>query len=480
MGNFDDLIAHLRQWSNKESSPGERMLGRGGGLHQWATEDGAAAEQAATPEALQQTWSAPELLPGQMPPMLARPEEDVAAPAPIPGSAPIPPGAVPQAIAAALSGKPAASAGKPSSRAKHTGDTAAVAIPTKLATEAAAAPGSIDQGLKDRGAGLSKERQDILQKALSEENISPEEKLILSLLAVLPGVVGTIGGGIAGGGLGALQGAAGGFGGGAAGIGMIGDEKKARRKELLGQADKLAAREDVIEGQKLDRAGTTEQRAYAAGESEKDRALRASEGAAGRRASMRETIMKGKMDMDRTLAEIAGKANAAGEAPKMTEQQERSVLVLPTMLTSASKAEQLEGKLDDLPQASQGASALNWLAPETFKSDTYKEYRRNASAWTAAYLYKISGATARPDEIETHVKDFFVMPGDSPDLVREKIAGRNNIHDATILTLRTQPQILDGLRQSMHNNAPSAHGAPQSPGAAAPSLWSKGRPVGAP
>ncbi len=120
----------------------------------------------------------------------------------------------------------------------------------------------------------------------------------------------------------------------------------------------------------------------------------------------------------------------------MTEQQERTAIVLPTMSGANVSAMKMEGDLANLPQANGSlGNSLADVGPESWKSDARKEYSRAASAWTGQYLYKVSGATAPPEEVAARAKEFFAQPGDPPELIKEKQAARAEIERTMVSTL---------------------------------------------
>lgn len=180
--------------------------------------------------------------------------------------------------------------------------------------------------LKAKGEGLTKERQDALERALRSKDLNGDEKMALALLSTLPAIMGMIGGGIAAGATGATAGLAGGLTGGAQGVGMINAAKIAEKNDALALASEAGARQDKNDAaigartENLDnrdfetRQGAIK-RGFEASQNDKDRALRAAEGAAQRRASMNEVIMQNKGAMDRMRTEMELKRKEAGMGP---------------------------------------------------------------------------------------------------------------------------------------------------------------------
>jgi hypothetical protein len=58
------------------------------------------------------------------------------------------------------------------------------------------------------------------------------------------------------------------------------------------------------------------------------------------------------------------------------------------------------------------------------RSPEYQKYRQAADQWIRAKLRKESGATITPEESEGEFRTFFPQPGDSPDVVAQKKAAR--------------------------------------------------------
>lgn len=176
----------------------------------------------------------------------------------------------------------------PASRAKA---NSSASQETKQAVQAASQPVTEDQLLADyktKGEKLERERQDALSRAMSEKDLSDDEKVAMALLAALPGLLGAIGGGAIAGGVGAASGAAGGLQGGAQGAQMITQGKNERRKEALGQAEQLAGRMDKNDAMVAGRKGELDQRAFTASQSEKDRAFHSAENEKTRKANAAE------------------------------------------------------------------------------------------------------------------------------------------------------------------------------------------------
>lgn len=158
-------------------------------------------------------------------------------------------------------------------------------------------PDAIASLLKERRGKYSDEATKALADAKSLEKMSDDEKIAYALLGALPGLVGLVGGALAGGGWGAAAGAAGGLKGGAEGMQLIAADKKERRKELLDKAAKAADRLAHTDDQELTRAEQVANQGFTAGQAEKGRAFEASQNAARIKAQ----------------AELAGKEIASHE-----------------------------------------------------------------------------------------------------------------------------------------------------------------------
>lgn len=73
------------------------------------------------------------------------------------------------------------------------------------------------------------------------------------------------------------------------------------------------------------------------------------------------------------------------------------------------------------------AAAGEWL-PDAVKgyaqTPEYRGYHRLASEWAANWVFLRSGATARKDEVDAAVQNYWPQPGDGPEEVADKAAGR--------------------------------------------------------
>lgn len=66
------------------------------------------------------------------------------------------------------------------------------------------------------------------------------------------------------------------------------------------------------------------------------------------------------------------------------------------------------------------------VAGNYMKSKEYQQYEQAASDWIAAKLRKESGATIPQPELESEFKRYFPIPGDGPEVIKQKAAARAN------------------------------------------------------
>lgn len=119
--------------------------------------------------------------------------------------------------------------------------------PATAPPEATPVPDERLTQLQQKQGDLSKERMDVLQEALATKPSSKEDKVAQALMAILPGIAGTLIGGAVAGKLGAAAGAAGGFEGSEKALGMQRADKEQQRKEALEKAGVLGARGDKLD-----------------------------------------------------------------------------------------------------------------------------------------------------------------------------------------------------------------------------------------
>lgn len=368
-------------------------------------------------------------------------EGEAGTPEAVPASL-IEPGPITQALAMRKANAPRAAATTLSTAkvAAPVSDNATVEEPKNESTNV------IGKLLGERRSQYADERDKALADAKSQENLSDTEKIAYALLGILPGLAGLVGGGIAGGGLGAAAGLAGGLQGGAQGMQTIAQGKDAKRKEFLAQAEKANDRIAKTGDQELSRAEEVANQGFTSGQAEKGRqfsaqqndkemAARSKEGALNRGNALQ---LK-RMDLFGDYQQLLHKAQATSKENKMSEQQERTLILLPTMQQANKVASALENN-PDLPQKHAIVNALNGVVPEGMKSDSYKAYRNPATLWTGSYLFKVSGAAVPETEIERYSKGLFAQPGDSRSEIEKKQHMRNSIEQVMSSTLNRAPQ----------------------------------------
>ncbi len=110
------------------------------------------------------------------------------------------------------------------------------------------------------------DRDSAKDKAEHAKDLTDGEKVFTALMAVLPGLVGAIGGGAIAGPTGATAGLAGGLQGSAQGVGMMDAAKEQRRKEALGQMAQAQGRVDEAGNQLLGHQEKLGDQAFRTGE----------------------------------------------------------------------------------------------------------------------------------------------------------------------------------------------------------------------
>lgn len=187
--------------------------------------------------------------------------------------------------------------------------------------------------LKSKGEGLTKERQDALDKALRSKDLNQDEKMALALISTLPALLGALGGGLAAGGTGAAAGLAGGLQGSAQGAGILNAAKTEEKNDALAMASELGARQDKNDAaigarqENLDDRDFTGQqkdidRKIGIDEAAKDRIHRTSERSASDKAAMNRLLVGEKAAMDRIKTEYGLKLSAAGNTAKPPSEAE--------------------------------------------------------------------------------------------------------------------------------------------------------------
>ncbi|MES2945167.1 MAG: hypothetical protein V4772_20060, partial [Pseudomonadota bacterium] len=146
-------------------------------------------------------------------------------------------------LAAAVPGKKSSTARADSSKPIDAKAAANPAAATDVMQSPAAAD-AIKEMLEGKQKTAEGDRDSAKAKALQAKDLSGGEKIFTALMAVLPGLVGAIGGGAIAGGHGAAAGAAGGLSGGAKAVGNMMGEKEQLRQEALAQEAAAQGRVD--------------------------------------------------------------------------------------------------------------------------------------------------------------------------------------------------------------------------------------------
>lgn len=68
--------------------------------------------------------------------------------------------------------------------------------------------------------------------------------------------------------------------------------------------------------------------------------------------------------------------------------------------------------------------------PQVLKGDKYRQFQQARDNFITAYLRRDSGAAIAQSEYETADRQFFPMPGDSKDVLRQKAANRRGVLDS--------------------------------------------------
>lgn len=164
-------------------------------------------------------------------------------------------------------------AGKPAPktsrmRAENSAPVAAQAAvnPAEAPTDAPQVKDAIADMLAGKKAEAEVDRDSAKANALKSKDMNDGEKIFTALMAVLPGLVGAVGGGAIAGGAGAAAGAAGGLSGGANAVGMMMGEKEQLRQEALDEAKAAQGRVDQVGQQQFGHAEKLQGQEFQVGE----------------------------------------------------------------------------------------------------------------------------------------------------------------------------------------------------------------------
>lgn len=317
---------------------------------------------------------------------------------------------------------------------------AAMAEQSELVAPAKAqAKDPIVEALLGNRSKAENDQANALAAAKAAENMSDDEKLAFALLGALPALAGLIGGAAVGGGQGAVAGLAGGLSGGAQGMQSIADNKKAKRKELLAQAEKAGDRAAKIDDQSLAHAEALQEQGFRSGEYEKGRkfegqkldkelSFRGREGSLNRATELQKTRMNifGDLEGKRITADSKGAGKPLGDADK-------------NFYANASTAMQ---NLDALEKLVGGKGGTNWSPASNPFADPKMAGQLNQMLYDTAVAYaKIvdPASAAREGEVESILKNALpvgatVSPKTSIEafrhmkqLIRQKAAARGEL-----------------------------------------------------
>ena len=218
--------------------------------------------------------------------------------------------------------------------------------------------------------------------------------------------------------------------------------KGENEKNALAQAAQTAGRSDKVDAEILARQEQLDKQR---------------EGEKGRQQHLAEALLHEKGEDVRTQAHLKnakdvaniqgyyhlkGQKAAGGGGTKLSEQQERTLTLLPTMIQANKMAGSLEQAKGGPPQQHAVANAFKAMAPKSMESEPYRAYHTAATLWTGSYLFKVSGAAGPEQEIGRYTPSFFASPGDSPDLIRQKAAMRETIQRVMHSTLDQAPSTI--------------------------------------
>lgn len=330
----------------------------------------------------------------------------------------------------------------------------------------------IAEMLKGNAAKYGADRDAANKAAANASNMSDDEKLMTTLLAIVPGLAGLVGGAAAGGGVGALAGLGGGLGGGAAGINSIANDKKEKRKELLAQAEKAGERVNRVDDQSLSHAETlahekftsgqsAADRSFHAGQTDKTLAAHAKEGALGRASAAAIAQAHDASDIDK--ARVAAGARGSGKPPDDTD-----VSFYKNTGTAMRAIENINAL------AKTGAGPTSWLSDPEARSALKQDVGNLAHAYTkigdpnsAVFLGELENTIetmlANPDTTRTNV--FLSKVNRLKQSVAKQAADYSEIRPNVPLHPLVQSYLQDVSR-------PTQETAPASEDA-----WARGKPI---
>ncbi len=121
----------------------------------------------------------------------------------------------------------------------------------------------------------------------------------------------------------------------------------------------------------------------------------------------------------------------AGVSPKekpikVTAGERQTLAFYERATSSADTAAKLE---ESIAKMGLGGQARMKFAPNFLQSDEGQAYNQAQKEFTEARLRKESGAAIPPSEFENDAKTYFIQPGDSPKLIKQKQAARQRVID---------------------------------------------------
>jgi len=320
--------------------------------------------------------------------------------------------------------------------------------PSQLPETLAAAPeqnDAISELLNARRTKYAEQQSKALADAKSSDAMNDDEKVAYALLGALPGLVGLIGGGLAGGGYGAAAGLAGGLHGGATGMQSIADAKQSKRKELIAQADKAGEQLARLDDRDLSHTETLQNQAFSAKQSadaqarsaaqadkemrareaqNKDElAARAKEGANNRANALQLKRMDIFGDTQRAAMAVAAKAKE--QHADLKDFQGKATQFATTMLLS-------KDDLDKMQDPNVWNTMSTWSGLQSALSDPKRQrYARAAFNFIDAVTRDVSGAAITPDEWNTKFKQYLPTLNSS----QEDIAFAKQFRDGALNTM---------------------------------------------
>lgn len=131
-------------------------------------------------------------------------------------------------------------------------------------------------------------------------------------------------------------------------------------------------------------------------------------------------IDKGTGQVSPLTAPDGSPLTAAGSEPKLTESEGKATLYLSSMRDASNALDQIGDQASPVSVAATGTPLLNWAAGGTAQRAAQAQRQ-----WSEAYLRAKTGAAATQDEVVNNIKTFFPVVGDSPEVIQQKKAARD-------------------------------------------------------